>query len=298
MLSYGVRAAYCTLFASQWRMTPESVVLHAGSHVFNGAFLTMMPAMLLGATFVLLEQCDAERVLQTIERERVTHAMMVPSQLVALQPGRLYEIYGLTEGFVTVLDSREFAARRDSVGVPPPFSELRILDQDGAEVEPGVVSEIAGRGPLLMSGYHGRPDLTAEAIVDGWLRTGDLGFVDPDGFLHLVDRQKDLIVSGGVNVYPRDIEDVIVMHADVLEAAVFGVPHDKWGESPLAAVRLRAGAAVTAEELTRWINERVAARYQRVSGVVVLDEFPRSTAGKTLKRVLREPYWTARGAAI
>ena len=333
VLSYAVRAAYATLFASQWRMTPESVVLHAGSLVFNGAFVTMMPAMFLGATFVLLPQFEPDAVIAAIERERVTHVMMVPSQIIALLnapgfdarrlaslqmlgsvgaplhrehrdrliehlPGRSYELYGLTEGFVTVLDRGEFAARRDSVGVPAAFSELRIVDGDGADLAPGTIGEIVGRGPLLMSGYHKRPDLTAEAIVGGWLHSGDLGFVDTDGFLHLVDRQKDLIVSGGVNVFPRDIEDVIVAHPDVVEAAVFGIPHDKWGEAPLAAVVLRAGAAVSEAELTNWINDRVTARYQRVAAVVLLTEFPRNAAGKTLKRVLRAPYWAERSVRI
>ena len=329
VLSYGVRAAYCTLFAAHWRMTPESVVLHAGSLVFNGAFVTMMPAMFLGATFVLLKQFDAGSVIRAIEREQVTHVMMVPSQLVALLnapgfdparlaslqmlgsvgaplhrehrdrlisllPDRLYELYGLTEGFVTVLDRRDFAERRDSVGRPAAFSDMRIVDGDGVDVAAGIVGEIVGRGPLLMSGYYKRPDLTAEALVDGWLRSGDLGFVDADGFLHLVDRQKDLIVSGGVNVYPRDIEEIAVSHADVREAAVFGVPDEKWGEAPIAALILREGASTTADALAAWINERVAARYQRVSAVVLLDDFPRSTAGKTLKRVLRAPYWASR----
>jgi long-chain acyl-CoA synthetase len=333
VLSYGVRAAYCTLFAAAWRMAPESVVLHAGSLVFNGAFTTMMPAMFVGATFVLLTRFDPEAFMRAVERERVTHVMMVPSQIVALLnapgfdasrlaslqmigsvgaplhrehrdrliahlPGRAYELYGLTEGFVTILDSHEFAARRDVVGVPAAFSEMRIVDEHGADAGPGVVGEIVGRGPLLMSGYHKRPDLTAQAIVDGWLHSGDLGFVDGDGYLHLVDRQKDLIVSGGVNVYPRDIEEVIVAHPDVKEAAVFGIPDDKWGECPLAAVVPRDGASLVPEALANWINERVAARYQRVAAVVVMDDFPRSTAGKTLKRVLREPYWVKRGARI
>jgi acyl-CoA synthetase (AMP-forming)/AMP-acid ligase II len=333
VLSYGVRAAYCTVLAAQWRMTPESVVLHAGSLVFNGAFTTLMPAMFLGATFVLQTRFDPDAFMDAVERERVTHVMMVPSQIVALLnaprfdpsrlaslemlgsvgaplhrehrdrlvehlPGHAYELYGLTEGFVTILDNREFARRRDAVGIPIPFSDMRIVGPDGAEVPTGAVGEIVGRGPLLMSGYHKRPDLTALAIVDGWLHSGDMGFVDADGFLHLVDRQKDLIVSGGVNVFPRDIEEVAVAHPAVREAAVFGVPDDKWGEVPVAAIVLREGIWASPDELKQWMNERVAARYQRVSRVVIMDDFPRSTAGKTLKRVMREPYWVERDARI
>jgi len=332
-LTYGIRAGYCMIFASVWRMTPESVVLHAGSLVFNGAFVTMLPAMYLGATFVLLRQFDPELVMRTIEQERVTHIMMVPSQIVALLnaptfdprrlvslqmlgsvgaplhrehrdrlidllPGRGYELYGLTEGFITILDRDDFARKRDAVGVPLAFSGMRIVTETGENAPPGQVGEIVGTSPLLMAGYYKRPDLTAQAIVDGWLFTGDLGFVDDEGFLHLVDRQKDLIISGAVNVYPRDIEEVIVVHPAVKEAAVFGIPHDRWGEVPMAAVIVRDATALSCDELTAWINERVGAKYQRVAGVTIVDDFPRNTAGKTLKRILRAPYWSDRADQI
>jgi long-chain acyl-CoA synthetase len=146
----------------------------------------------------------------------------------------------------------------------------------------------------MMDGYHGRPDLTAQAVRDGWLCSGDLGRVDDDGFLYLVDRKKDLIISGGVNVYPRDIEEVAVRHPQVREAVCFGVPHPKWGETPVLAVVLREGGGVGAAELREWVNARVGARYQQVSDVVVHDDLPRNTAGKTLRRALREPYWQGR----
>ena len=314
---------YCTLFAQAWRMTPESVVLHSGSIVFNGAFVTLMPALFCGATYVLMEAFDPGAFIAAVRRERVTHTMLVPSQIVALLdhpeadaealgslemvmslgaplhlehkqrldallPGRFHELYGLTEGFVTILDRADFARKPESVGVPPPFFEMRIVGDDGAELPPGEVGEIVGRGPILMPGYHGRPDLTAAAIRDGWLHTGDLGRVDGDGFLYLVDRAKDLIISGGVNVYPRDIEEVAVQHPAVREVAVFGVPDPKWGETPVCAVVLRDGHGEPAPEALRdWINARVGARYQRVGRVAVLDDFPRNVAGKTLKRELR-----------
>jgi acyl-CoA synthetase (AMP-forming)/AMP-acid ligase II len=328
-----IRAMYATLMASAWRMTPESVVLHTGAIVFNGAFVTMMPSFYLGAAYVLHRQFDAEQVIASIERERVTHVMLVPSQIIGilnvpafrpeslgslemilslgaplhrehkdrlneLLPNRFYELYGLTEGFVTILDRSEAVRKAGSVGRPPVFYDMRILREDGLECAPGEVGEIVGRGPILMKGYHHRPDLTANAIRDGWLHSGDLGYVDDEGYLYLVDRKKDMIDSGGVKVYPKDVEEIAIRHPAVLEVAVFGVPHDKWGETPLAAVVLRDGASVTAEALRDWINERVSARYQRVSEVTILREFPRNAAGKILKRELREPFWAHRRVKI
>jgi acyl-CoA synthetase (AMP-forming)/AMP-acid ligase II len=175
---------------------------------------------------------------------------------------------------------------------------MRILGEDGRECAPGEIGEIVGRSPILMSGYYKRPDLTAQAIRDGWLYSGDVGYVDDEGYLYLVDRKKDMIDSGGVKVYPKDVEEIAVQHTDVREVAVFGVPHEKWGETPIAAVILREGAKVTAGELRDWINSRVAARYQRVSEVLIMADFPRSAAGKTLKREMREPYWAGKDKRI
>jgi acyl-CoA synthetase (AMP-forming)/AMP-acid ligase II len=325
VLTHGIRAAYSTIFASSFRFTPESVVMHGGSLVFNGAFVTLMPAWQLGCTFVLQERFDAEAFVDAVARERVTHVMMVPSQIVSVMsapnfrpealaslemlcsvgapwprehkermrtvlPNSLYELYGLTEGFITILDRNDFAAHIDSVGVPVPFSEMRIVGDDGRDLGPGEVGEIVGRSAMLMPGYYKRPDLTAQAVRDGWLFTGDLGMADADGYLHLVDRKKDMIISGGVNVYPRDIEEVAVRHPAIREVAVFGAASEKWGEAPVAAVVLQSPGAAGPDELRGWINERVAARYQQVQAVVLLDDLPRSTAGKTLKRVLRDEY--------
>jgi acyl-CoA synthetase (AMP-forming)/AMP-acid ligase II len=122
------------------------------------------------------------------------------------------------------------------------------------------------------------------------MHSGDLGYVDDDGFLYLVDRMKDMIISGGVNVYPRDIEEIAAQHPAVQEVAVFGIPHDKWGETPLAAVVLHPSGSVSAQDLRDWINARVAAKFQRVQDVVVMEDFPRNVAGKTLKRVMRDNF--------
>jgi long-chain acyl-CoA synthetase len=333
MHSHFVRAMYCTLLGAAFRFTPESRTLHAGAIVFNGAFVTMMPTFHLGGTYILLPQFDTEATLAAIEQERVTHIMLVPAQIIALLsstqfdpqrlaslecivslgapllqehkdrlnaalPGRLYELYGLTEGFLTILDRVDAVTKSGSVGVPPPFCALRITLEDGTNAKPGEIGEITGQAPFLMTGYYNRPDLTADAIRDGWLFSGDMGYVDHDGYLYLVDRKKDMIDSGGVKVYPRDLEEIAARHPDILDVTVFGVPNDKWGEVPLAAVILREGAKATSELLRDWINARVDARYQRVSQVAILADFPRSAAGKTLKRELRDPYWAGRDRKI
>jgi len=333
MHSHRVRAMYALLLGAAWRMTPESVVLHTGAIVFNGAFVTLMPAFHLGATYILQRQFDAEAMIETIAREKVTHIMVVPAQVIALLdspafdpaklaslqmilslgaplaqprkdqlnrllPGRFHELYGLTEGFLTILDRTEAVRKAGSVGCPPVFSEVRIVDEAGRDLPPGLAGEIVGRGPFVMQGYWNKPELTAQTLRDGWIFSGDIGYVDEEGYLYLVDRKKDMIDSGGVKVYPRDVEEVAAAHPAVAEVAVFGVPHDTWGETPLAAVVLKPGVAIGADELRDWINERVAARYQRVREVTILPAFPRNAAGKTLKREMRDPYWEGRTRKI
>jgi acyl-CoA synthetase (AMP-forming)/AMP-acid ligase II len=320
-----VRSMYGMIFSSTYRISPESVILHSGSIVFNGAFLTLMPAMFLGATYILHPQFEAETMIETIQREKVTHVDVVPAQVIALLnspnfslealqslemfmslgapllkehkealnrrlPGRFYELYGLTEGFVTILDKKDFPAKLSSVGCCPPFFEMKIMNDQRQEVPVGEVGEIVGRGPILMPGYYKRPELTEKTIIDGWLYSGDLGYVDKDGYLYLVDRKKDMIISGGINVYPKDIEEIVAQHPAVRETAVFGIPHEKWGETPVAAIILHQPGSIGEEDLRDWINQRVGAAYQRVQKVIFKDDFPRSTAGKTLKRVMREEF--------
>ena len=325
-----VRAMYCTIFASSWRMTPESIALHAGAIVFNGAMLDLMPWMFLGATYILHEKFNAETVIADIEKEQVTHAVMVPAQIIAILnspdfdpqklqslemihnvgapllmeykhrlnetlPGRFYELYGLTEGFMTVLDKHDAIRKVGSVGIPAPFMELRIMDTDGNECATHEIGEICGKSPMMMPGYYKEPELTKKAIVDGWLHTGDAGYVDEDGYLFLVDRIKDMIISGGVNVYPKDIEEVVIQHPEVRDVAVIGVPHKKWGEVPIVAVVLVADAKVTSQQLIEWTNSRVDAKFQRIHDAVIMESFPVNVAGKMLKRTMRDQYNAIRG---
>lgn len=328
-----VRAMYCTLFSHAWRMTPESVVLHAGSIVFNGAMLDLMPWMFVGGTYILHESFKAERVIEDIARYKVTHVVMVPAQIIAILhspaydpqklmslemihnvgaplhvehkkilndtlPNRFYELYGLTEGFITILDKNDSVRKLGSVGCPSPFFQIKILRPDGSECAPGEVGEICGCGPILMPGYYKQPELTEKAIVDGLLHSGDAGYLDEDGYLFLADRIKDMVISGGVNVYPRDIEEIIIQHPAVREAAVFGAPDEKWGEVPIAAVVPKPGVTLDCQELIAWTNARVDAKFQRIQDVVIYEEFPRNVAGKTLKREMRAAFAAGRRKAV
>ncbi len=213
---------------------------------------------------------------------------------------QLFELYGLTEGIGTTLRPQFVLEKSDSVGYPGLMSlDIKIIDDNGKELPPGEIGEIVGRTTAMMNGYHKQPEKTAEVIwLDErgrkYLKTGDIGKMDEDGFLYLLDRKKDMIISGGINIFATDIEEVILKHPEVADCAVIGIPHEKWGETPLALIIPHVNATVTPEELKDWINERVA-KYQRVSAVEFRNMFPRNALGKVLKRELRQPYWDQAG---
>jgi acyl-CoA synthetase (AMP-forming)/AMP-acid ligase II len=265
-----------------------------------------------------------------IAAERITHSFMVPSQyLMVLQladfdthdtrtlksllsagsplrrdtkrevlrrfGNKLTELYGFSEGFATMLKPHQHEAHFDSVGTPVLGFELRILDDDGHDLPRGETGEIAGHGAGMMAGYHRREDATTDLIWRdergrSFIRSGDIGRLDDDGFLYIVDRKKDMIISGGFNLFPTDIEAVVAQHPAVLDVTVIGVPHDKWGETPLALVIRKDNASASADDILQWANQRLA-RHQRVGALEWRDEFPRNALGKVLKRVLRESYW-------
>lgn len=210
-------------------------------------------------------------------------------------PGKLVEYYGLTEGgcsFQLVAD--EFPDKLHTVGRPMPGHEARLIDEEGREVAAGEVGEIVGRSGTMMKGYLGRDDKTSEMLwLDGegrkFYRQGDVGRFDEDGFLILMDRRKDMIISGGFNIYPSDIEAELRKHERVADAAVVGVISEQWGETPVAFVV----GDVAAGDLKKWVNERLG-KTQRVADVVVTDDLPRSAIGKVLKRELRERYESRR----
>jgi long-chain acyl-CoA synthetase len=285
-----------------------------------------------GATTVLVSQFVAENVLDVLERQRVTNAVLVPTmiQMLTAVPGAaardysalrsiaygaspitttllkaalqtfrcpLFGVYGLTEstGGVVHLEPADHdpdGPRRHllrSAGRPLPWVELKIADLvSGAELGPGEIGEVWLRAPNVMLGYFNRQAETASALTpDGWLRTGDGGYLDDDGYLFLTDRMKDMIVSGGENVYPIEVEDVIAQHADVADVAVVGIPDERWGELVKAFVILRPGRAVTADELVAFARTRLAG-YKLPRAVEFVDDLPRTPSGKVLKRELRE----------
>jgi len=295
----------------------------------NISWVSMLCTLLAGGTLVVLPKFDAAGFFAAVERHRVTHGSLVPiifrelvehdgagnydlSSLEALMSAgsplygwlkararavlgcHVIELYGLTEGVITTLDPEDMDRKIESVGQPLIGTDLCILDADDRVAPAGATGEVVGRGRTLMPGYHNRAEATREALwIDPqgrhWLRTGDIGKLDEDGFLYIVDRKKDMILSGGQNIYPADIEAVIVTHEGVKDAAVIGVKHKKWGEAPLALVVPTNGTELDAAALKSWINQRVG-KQQRVVDVDLVEELKRNPNGKLPKVALREAY--------
>ncbi len=216
-------------------------------------------------------------------------------------PGGLTEYYGLTEGGgTTILRAHETPHKLHTVGEPAQGHELRFIDEAGTEVGPGETGEICGRSPAMMTGYFGREDLTSEYLwtaPDGkvFFRSGDMGFMDEDGFVHLTDRKKDMIISGGLNIFANDLELALLACGDVEDAAVIGIPSDQWGETPLGLIVMNTDSRRTPDEILAETNDRLG-KSQRLSGIEFRDSLPRSSIGKILKRELRAPYFQTASA--
>jgi long-chain acyl-CoA synthetase len=218
-------------------------------------------------------------------------------------PGGLTEYYGMTEGGGTcVLYAHEHPDKLHTVGCPAPDHEIRLIGEDGEPVAVGEIGEIVGHSPTIMQGYLNQPAKTAEtfwhdASGKRFVRTGDVGRFDSDGFLTLMDRKKDMIISGGFNIYPSDLEAVLTGHGDVVEAAVVAMPSEEWGETPVAFVVLKADASTDAAALKAWTNSRVG-KFQRLADVHIVATLPRSAIGKVLKRELRDRRLAAQGVEM
>jgi fatty-acyl-CoA synthase len=292
-------------------------------HSAAPAFVAIM--MSLGATIVLQNHFEPEATLDLIARERITCSMMVPTMLVrmcalpaevrakydthslrwimsgaaplATETARvveaqlgpvLWNFYGSTEtGLVTLAGPGEHTAHPGTIGRAMRGNEIRLLDDTGHDVPVGTIGELYARNSTLISGYHGNAEATSAASRDGFFSVGDLGRVDADGFYYLESRKHDMVISGGVNIYPREIEDHLHTHPGILEAAVVGVPDPEWGETLRAFVVLREGYRVTAEEVIDYCRRELA-DFKRPRKVVFVRELPRNPTGKVLKRELRE----------
>jgi acyl-CoA synthetase (AMP-forming)/AMP-acid ligase II len=273
-----------------------------------GATRTFLVPAVLGK--VLEMGPDAVKLFSTLRTFVYGASPMPPallkSALEAWPDTDFIQVYGLTEvcGAITQLSPevhRDAAhpERLTSAGQAAREVEVRVVNPDTlVDVEPGQPGELWFRTPQLMEGYHNKPEATAETITaDGWFRTGDIGRVDDQGFIFVEDRLKDMIISGGENIYSVEVERTLTDHPAVLDAAVFGIPDDKWGESVKAAVELAAGAQVTPEELIAWCKDKLAG-YKCPRSVDIFEVLPRNPTGKLLKKDLRKPYWENRDRAI
>tara|TARA_B100000676_G_C17893111_1_gene740339 strand:- start:159 stop:1037 length:879 start_codon:yes stop_codon:yes gene_type:complete len=291
----------------------------------------MLPTLFVGGTLHVMNGFDPKDFVNLVQKERITHTFLVPPQFSAIlsleniqkdsfsslrtilsagSPLRLdvkenilssisenlFELYGFSEGFATMLKPCDQRKKFGSVGTPVLGFEIKIIDEEGKECSSNIAGEIAGYGAGMMKEYYSEVELTKDLIWTdnrgrSFIKSGDIGSVDEDGFLTILDRKKDMIISGGLNVFPIDIEEIVGKHPDVIDVTVIGVPHEKWGETCLALIIPKNGVEVDCNEIKSWCNERLA-KHQRLNKVESRDEFPRNALGKVLKRVLREPYWS------
>jgi long-chain acyl-CoA synthetase len=199
----------------------------------------------------------------------------------------LFEIYSSTEaGFVTSLRPADQLRKQSCAGLPHPQAQIRVLDEEGRDCPPGVVGEMHSRSPWLFNGYWNRPAATAEALRDGWVTVGDLARRDDEGYVYIVDRKKDMVISGGVNIYPREIEEVLLAHPAVSDIAVVGVPDERWGERLRAFVVLRPGARLSVDDIGSFCAGRLAP-YKIPKELRSIEVLPRNANGKVLKTELR-----------
>jgi fatty-acyl-CoA synthase len=297
--------------------------------LFHVAALNMvsLPVLMKGGTVVLTGGFDPDVALELIARQRVTVMFGVPAMFnamaqvpafasadlsslrrllcggapVPLSTIRTYldrgipflQGYGMTETSpgALFLGAERAADKAGTAGVASFFTDVRVVRPDGSEVAPGEKGEVVVAGPNVMRGYWNHPEATAEVMDGDWFRSGDVAVVDGDGYVTIVDRMKDVIISGGENIYPAEVEDVIYGHPDVAECAVIGVPHERWGEVGRAIVVRRAGTALDEEALLEHLDGRLA-RFKQPRTVVFTEALPRSGAGKVLKAELRKAFGT------
>ncbi len=337
VLPHRCTVANVTMTLTDWQLPSDLRVLLC-TPLSHSAGTMVLPTLLRGGTIHLLDDFDPETFLQTIEADRITCTLGVPTLIYALldepaldrtdlgslkafiygsspiNPARLEEalvrvggvfmqLYGQTEAPNTVT----FLRREDhdlgrphllaSCGQAMAGVEVSLYGEDGDEVENGAEGEICVRGPIVMDGYWKRPRETAEVLAGGWLHTGDVARRDADGYFYIVDRLKDVVISGGFNVYPREVEDALATHPAVSSAAVIGVPDAKWGEAVKAFVVLRSGACVDTEELRQHVRDRKGPVHAPKS-VELVESVPQTPVGKPDTAALRKQYWADTGRRV
>jgi acyl-CoA synthetase (AMP-forming)/AMP-acid ligase II len=291
-----------------------------------GGLQPMEVSLYQGVTLVLMRAFDPMAVWEIIGRERITSGLFVPAMLNAMLAAHdsevhdhssirnlwtaaapvpvtlleqcaakgigVLQIYGLTEagGPGTILGAEDGVTKAGSAGKAYLLTDVRVARTDGTDCDPGEPGEVLIQARHVMKGYWNNPEATAAAIVDGWLHTGDVAVMDAEGYVTIQDRMKDMIISGGENVYPAEIENVILSHPDVREVAVIAQQSERWGESPLAVV-VRTNNDLRADDVLKWCDGRMA-RFKLPKGVEFVDEIPRNASGKALKRILRDRFDT------
>lgn len=329
----GVEVVLQWISAFGFRGDDVHLLAGPGYHSAPGAFSGLQ--QILGATCVVMRRFDARRALELIDRYRVTTTFMAPIMvkrildlpeevrrqydvssmrvlIVAAAPfpadlkeravayfgNVVYEFYGATEtGIVTLIGPEELLRKPQSCGRPFPGVEVRLLDDEGNEVGVGRPGELWVRSPQLLGEYFNQPEATGRNLRDGFFTVGDVAYRDEEGYLYICDRKVDMIISGGVNIYPAEVEAALQTHPAVQDCAVVGVPDAEWGEVVKAVVQLRPGFSATAEELIDHCARRLA-DYKRPRSVDFVDELPRDAAGKLLKRRIRERYWATVGQRL
>ena len=317
-----------------FELVESNVYLLAGPYYHSAPSAFTSLHLLLGATIVIQPKFDAVEALRLIEQHKVTTTFMAPTLLqrlcdvpeevssrfnsrtlrsiivgaapcpyvlkvraIARFGECLWEFYGATEtAFVTILRPEDQLRKPGSCGKVGPGQEIRLLDAAGNEVPDGVPGEMWARNASLAE-YYNKPEATASNTKDGFFSVGDIAYRDAEGYYYICDRKIDMVISGGVNIYPAEIEAVLIAHPAVLDAAVIGVPDEQWGESLKAVVMLRPDARATEEELIAFCGERLA-DYKKPRSVDFVEELPRNPAGKLLKTLIRAPYWEGAGRRI
>jgi long-chain acyl-CoA synthetase len=327
-------AAGVALMGTPWNIGPDDAYLLVGPAYHAGPAIWAQVALAIGGRVVVMRRWDAEEALRLIEQHRVSITHMVPANFIRIldlpeeqrnrydlsslrvvlhaaapcpipvkrrimdvfPPGTVWEYYGASEGGGTSISPDEWLRKPGSVGRPYPGNEFRILGESGEELAAGETGVIWVRTARTSFAYHNDPEKTAQTYREGgWFSVGDMGYLDEEGYLYITDRKSDMVISGGVNIYPREIENCLYESPDVVDCAVFGIPDPKWGESLVAVVQRREGSDLEESGVVDWVRTRLA-DYKKPRHVEFVDELPRDPNGKVVKRKLRDDYVAALGS--